>query len=511
VRNEGEVWERRRRAGAEVVETKVEDRLICIEVVLLILVGMEILVVDTLEKREKPGVIRIVVRVVLGVDGDGRYGVVRRSALIRWVRSRCRERDRGVGGGVSRRRRFGSGFVGEGIDDVASVDRTGKGLGEVDSGGCTDGDDRRVEKRCVWRRWHVDFVGAFEWLASLEFGFVERLRSQICLQWGLNGEGKWVGERMSGCGERSLWVLKLGRLNGVMDQRRRRRLWWLWRSGRDDGQVLGDHEAADEALGLLDLALEVVDLFLDGSVLGEVSDLQFLHYVIDDVLAVGGEDRIVVVELGLEVESFVPVDSLEMVALSLVEFEWGCDIIEFVEEVLMRGEIGGVGGGRSGRSGCGWFVVSEVGLECLMNRRLRVVSLARSRKLLGLVRRWREVLLGEVVTRVLVRRRIWRSRHLRWELMGWDMPMCGGVRRGWVHRVGMRWIRWRRNMLLMVCSRRYWWVFDRYLHGGRRTGRSTRVEHLFWHVVAAVGVDDINLYFSLVAFRRLLWGWKVGS
>lgn len=83
VRNEGEVWERRRRAGAEVVETKVEDRLICIEVVLLILVGMEILVVDTLEKREKPGVIRIVVRVVLGVDGDGRYGVVRRSALIR--------------------------------------------------------------------------------------------------------------------------------------------------------------------------------------------------------------------------------------------------------------------------------------------------------------------------------------------------------------------------------------------------------------------------------------------
>jgi len=83
VRNEGEVRERRRRAGAEVVETKVEDRLICIEVVLLILVGMEILVVDTLEKREEPGVIRIVLRVVLGVDGDGRYGVVRRSALIR--------------------------------------------------------------------------------------------------------------------------------------------------------------------------------------------------------------------------------------------------------------------------------------------------------------------------------------------------------------------------------------------------------------------------------------------
>lgn len=54
-------------------------------------------------------------------------------------------------------------------------------------------------------------------------------------------------------------------------------------------------------MGLLDLALEVVDLFLDGSVLGEVSDLQFLHYVIDDVLAIGGEDRIVVVELGLEV------------------------------------------------------------------------------------------------------------------------------------------------------------------------------------------------------------------
>lgn len=91
---------------------------------------------------------------------------------------------------MSRRRRFGSGFVGEGIDDVAAVDRTGKRLGEIYSGGCADGDDRRVEKRCVWRRRHVDFVGTFEWLASLEFGFVERLRSEICLDWWLDGEGK---------------------------------------------------------------------------------------------------------------------------------------------------------------------------------------------------------------------------------------------------------------------------------------------------------------------------------